>query len=68
MSKRHVVFIEGKWQGGSFATEKEADTVGRKSGKKYEVRERSAASASPEKSAEKPSDKPADEKPAKPQK
>jgi hypothetical protein len=39
---RHVVLIDGKWQGGSFATADEAKAVGQKlchgTSKKYEVR------------------------------
>lgn len=37
---RYEVLIEGKHQGGSFATKKEAETIGDRSGKKFEVREK----------------------------
>lgn len=48
---RFVVYIDGKWQGGSFASAKEAEAVGQKltagTSKKFEVRERGVEKPAP---------------------
>ena len=38
MSNRFAVFVDGKWQGGSFATEAEAKAEGERQPKPFEVR------------------------------